>query len=106
MSDGAFPDPPSDEEIDARLATNKQRLDQARKKHEATKGTGPLDPKTARGMGVGLSAAYAIIGLPLVGAGLGWLIDRALGTTFIIAILAVAGLIGGMFHAVQLSNRA
>ena len=106
MSDDRLPDPPSDAEIEARLAANKERLRAARAKHEATKGAGPLDQETARGMGVGLSAAYAIIGLPLVGAGLGWLLDRALNTSFCIVVGVIAGLVFGMWHAVQLSNRA
>jgi F0F1-type ATP synthase assembly protein I len=106
MSDGEFPEPPSDEELDARLAAQKERLDAARRKYEANKGSSQLDPKTSRGLGIGLSAAYAIIGLPLVGAGLGWLLDRALGTAFFVVVGVVAGLVGGMWHAVQLSNRA
>ena len=101
-----LPDPPTEDEIDAKLSAAKERLMKAQQRHEASKPQGPLDRETSRGMGHGLSAAYAIIGLPLVGAGLGWLADRALGTTFFIAAGAVLGLVGAMFHAVQLSNRA
>jgi F0F1-type ATP synthase assembly protein I len=106
MSEDEFPEPPSEDEIDARLAVQKERLRKARQKHADLRGKDQLDPETSRGMGLGLSAAYAIIGLPLVGAGLGWLLDRAVGTTFFIIVGVVGGLVGGMFHAVQLSNRA
>ena len=100
-----FPDPPSELEIDDRLAEQKARLTRARRKHESSKAQSLLDPETSRGMGLGLAAAYGIIGLPLVGAGCGWLVDRALGTTFVVAIGVVLGLVGGMFYAIQLSNR-
>jgi ATP synthase protein I len=106
MPEGQFPDPPTDEEIESRLADNKKRLDAARRKYEKEAvPQGPIDAEGAKGMGIGLSAAYAIIGLPLVGAGLGWLLDRWLNTSVFIPILAVLGLVGGMVNAVQLSNR-
>ncbi len=34
------------------------------------------DGEAARGIGTGLSVAYTILGFPLVGFGVGWLIDR------------------------------
>ena len=99
------PDPPSEEDLDTRLARVRERAIKARQKQESQRPSELLDQDTSRGMGLGLSAAYAIIGLPLVGAGVGWLIDRGLGTTFVIAIGAVGGLIGGVWHAIQLTNR-
>ena len=57
-------------------------------------------------MGVGLAAAYAIIGLPLAGALLGWLGDNAAGTKNVFTMVGVLlGGIVGVMHAVRLSNR-
>jgi hypothetical protein len=37
----------------------------------------------------------------------GWFIDRALGTGFIIAIVGFGlGLVGGMYHLIVMANRA
>ena len=105
MSDAELPEPPSEEDIAARLAGMRQRLDEAKTKSQ-TKPRDDLDPETSRGMGLGLAAAYAIIGLPFLGALLGWLADRAAGTPNVFTMLGVLfGGILGIAHAVRLSNR-
>ena len=105
MSDGDEKDSPVDDDMESRLADLERRAGAARQKHKAAEPKPMLDVQSSRAMGTGLSAAYAIIGLPIVGAGVGWLIDRALGITLFVVIGVVGGLIGGMVHAVQLSNR-
>ena len=94
-----LPDPPSADDIEARARA-------ARKLQRQAAPQPTMDADSSKGLGIGLSAAYAIIGLPLVGAGVGWLIDRALGITAFVVVGVVGGLIGGIFHAIQLSNRA
>ena len=96
----------SEETLGTRLAEQKRKLEAARCKQSLLKAKPPLDPETSRGLGLGLAAAYSIIGLPLVGAGLGWLADRySEGTTFTM-IGVFVGIILGVAHAVHLSNRA
>ncbi|MBS1713989.1 MAG: AtpZ/AtpI family protein [Armatimonadetes bacterium] len=41
---------------------------------------GMFTPESGRGLARGLQAAYAIIGVPIAGWVVGWLIDRAAGT--------------------------
>ncbi len=55
--------------------------------------------ETARGLGFGLTIAYTIIGLPLAGLFIGWLIDRSLGTTMAKGIGVIVGAALGMVMA-------
>jgi F0F1-type ATP synthase assembly protein I len=100
-----LPEPPTKEEIEARLGGLREKLNKAKTKVDS-RSSNDLDPETSRGMGLGLAAAYAIIGLPFVGALLGWLVDRSLGTPNIFIMVGVIlGGILGIAHAVRLSNR-
>lgn len=62
------------------------------------------DGRASKGLGVGLAIAYALIGLPLVGLGLGFLLHQALGGPWI-PIGVVAGFVGGIVFALFLSGR-
>lgn len=100
-----LPDPPTQEDIDARLEGMRDRLEKAKAKTER-KPSNDLDPETSRGTGLGLAAAYAIIGLPFAGALIGWLGDRSLGTPNVFMMVGVVlGGVLGIAHAVRLSNR-
>src|SRR6476659_90153 len=50
----------------------------------------------SRGLGVGLSIAYTFIGMPLLGALVGWLLDRALKTTFLVGLCTIVGVVIGL----------
>jgi F0F1-type ATP synthase assembly protein I len=102
-----LPEPPSHEDIDARLQDAKRRIEQARNKPKPTsKGNMDLDPETSRGTGLGLAAAYAIIGLPLAGALGGYFLDQQLGTKNVAALIGVLlGGILGVGHAMRLASR-
>jgi F0F1-type ATP synthase assembly protein I len=63
------------------------------------------DAKSAAGLGYGLAIAYAIIGVPLLGALIGWVIDSRLGTTLWTGILTVLGAVVGIGYALVLINR-
>ncbi len=88
-------------ELDEKLASMQQRLESAKNTYEQTKPkansvSGGLDQKTSLGMGLGLSMAYTIIGAPLVGYGLGLLLNKLTGnpgwhiwTTLIFSVIAV-----------------
>lgn len=62
------------------------------------------------GIGVGLSAAYTIIGCTIVGWGIGWLFDRGkqqvIGQAIGTLVGAVVGLAGAIFTIVRAQNRS
>ncbi len=57
-------------------------------------------------LGVGMSAAYAVVGSMAVGFGLGWLIDRVTHSEFGTPIGAVLGAVLGVVSALFLINRS
>lgn len=77
------------------------REEQARDKARRQKG----ERDSSRGLGVGLTIAYMIIGLPLLGAGIGWLVDGRTGGTTWIGIGTVIGGVLGVFAAISIMNR-
>jgi F0F1-type ATP synthase assembly protein I len=63
------------------------------------------DQKAYRGLGVGLTIAYTIIGLPLVGLAIGWALDTAAtGGNLFRALGCVAGMTLGVFMAIRMMN--
>lgn len=63
------------------------------------------DRESARGLGVGLSIAYTIIGLPLFGYGVGYLIDNATGGDAAKGIAMMIGAVAGIGMAFVILNR-
>lgn len=57
------------------------------------------DQQSTQGLGVGLTAAYAILGMPLIGALIGYLIDKSVGSTLFVGILTLIGAIAGIAFA-------
>lgn len=76
-------DAPSDpvlDELDARLARLQQRAREARADHEEKKrGKRSSLGESAHGVGYGLTIAYTILGVPMLGALIGWLLDQRTG---------------------------
>jgi F0F1-type ATP synthase assembly protein I len=66
------------EELRKRAGESKRRLEVATKRDEKTLRS---EQEAARGLGFGLQVAYTIIGMPLLGAAIGYGIDFALKTT-------------------------
>lgn len=64
------------------------------------------DRDSARGLGVGLSIAYTLIGLPLLGLAIGWYLDSGSGGQTYKGIGAVAGTALGIVMTVILLSRA
>jgi F0F1-type ATP synthase assembly protein I len=58
-----------------------------------------------RGLGVGLTVAYTIIGFPLLGMGIGWLVDRNDPARMSIGIGALIGSVVGVGAAIWMLNR-
>ena len=88
--------------LDARASESKSLRDNA---HAAKVKAGVTDQMNSRGLGLGLSIAYMIIGLPMAGVAVGWFLDRQLHTSFWKGILAVSGLTIGLAMTVMYQNR-
>ena len=63
------------------------------------------EQESARGLGIGLHVAYALIGLPLMGAAVGWFLDSRLGVEMWKGIGVVAGLAIAIAYTVMMMNR-
>ncbi len=123
-----LPDMP-DDEVDARLEEIKgrgrmsmpevplgeealkeleRRTTQARVTH--TKAQGDVanrrasDAKAAKGLGIGLAIAYGLIGLPILGLGIGFLLQKAIGGPWV-AIGVTVGFVGGIAFAMYVNAR-
>lgn len=62
------------------------------------------DQASAKGLGTGLAAAYALIGLPAVGAGFGLLLNKATGGNAWLPIFAILGMVAGIWWVIRLTN--
>jgi F0F1-type ATP synthase assembly protein I len=89
-------------DLHARAAKLKNTLDGKKERLEESRRS---DGESAKGLGVGLTIAYGIIGAPLVGFGVGYLIDRSLGGTTWSGILGLLGAGGGLWFAVVVLNK-
>lgn len=120
-----LPDMP-DDEVDARLADIQSRpmgelpgfedhLDslesraiKARGVHNRAKNAEPSkidsDRRASKGLGIGLAMAYTMIGLPLLGIVLGFLLNRVVPGPWI-AVGVVGGFVAGIAFALFLGNR-
>ncbi|MFM9874049.1 MAG: hypothetical protein ACKVQS_11370 [Fimbriimonadaceae bacterium] len=65
------------DDLSTRVKSARKKADQFKPEANNTSGMTPTD---ARGMGVGLTVAYAIIGTPLFLYFVGFMIDKAVGT--------------------------
>lgn len=96
-------------EFEARMAELEKRGAAAKARYEATKTKVATERKesgdSARGLGIGLAVAYAIIGAPLAGFGAGFLIDKANGGDTWKGILGLIGSVAGVAYAILILNR-
>lgn len=97
-----------DSQIDAafeeRLKAVETKAVEHKRKRETVKAQeskrSALDAASTKGLGVGMTVAYAILGMPLVGAGVGWLIDQRLGISMWQGILMLVGAVAGIAFTV------
>ncbi len=98
-----------DAEFDERMRKLESRVQESKAVREAqqreTKRQLDSDRESSRGLGVGLSVAYAILGLPLFGYGVGYFIDNATGGNTAKGIAMMVGAIVGIGSAFYILNR-
>jgi F0F1-type ATP synthase assembly protein I len=90
-------------EMDRKARLSSERR-QSHKSQEAKRKQS--EGESARGLGLGLTIAYLIIGVPLLGAFLGWLGDNAAGSTHWTGVGVVIGAAIGTALAIALLGRA
>ena len=90
---------------DARLSSLDERLKRA-DRVEGERRPKPIDPSTAI-RNTGVRAAQSLIGMPLGGAIIGWLLDRLFGTLpWIMLALMFIGFAGAVLDLMKNSGRA
>lgn len=96
--------PSSDAELSARLKRLEERLDgvqNAPRQADADRHAGPAE--APMGKAVRLSAEF--VGGPIVGAGLGWALDRALGSSpWGMIVFLMLGFVAGIFNVLRSSG--
>lgn len=101
--------PPPDDDLEARLAQFEERARLASGKRNVQKKAIETERSTlqgdARGMGMGLTIAYIIVGTPMAGALVGWLIDMQAGSNVAKGFGTLIGAVIGIAYAVFLLNR-
>lgn len=97
------------DDFEDKLKALEKRATEAKRQHEKTKARVEAqradDGKAAKGLGIGLTVAYAIIGTPLVGFGAGWALDQTLGTRGWQSGLGLLGAFLGVGYAVFVLNK-
>lgn len=63
------------------------------------------DGESSRGLGVGLSVAYTILGMPMLGAGVGWFVDKQTRMSVFLGLGTVAGAVLGVVFALVILSR-
>ena len=111
-AEGLKVDPKSaeiDAEFEDRLAAFDKRLADQKTVHEArkieAKEKATSDREATRGLGLGLSVAYAIVGVPVFGYGIGLLVDKSSGTTTWAGIGMLIGALIGIAVAIVMLSR-
>ncbi|MEA2554608.1 MAG: hypothetical protein QOJ65_2784 [Fimbriimonadaceae bacterium] len=96
-------------EFDGRMRQLEEKLRKVREEREGTKSQEDariaLDNSSSKGLGLGLSIAYTMMGMPLLGIAIGWFLDQSLGTNIWKGILAVVGAAVGLAFTVVSMNR-
>jgi F0F1-type ATP synthase assembly protein I len=94
--------------VDAQFDAIEKRASAARLIHAKAKNADSSrigsDGRAARGLGIGLAMAYTMVGLPLFGLVVGFLINKVVPGPWI-AVGVVGGFIAGVVFALYLSNR-
>ncbi|MFW5697189.1 MAG: hypothetical protein ACOCX1_01360 [Fimbriimonadaceae bacterium] len=97
-------------DMERRLAEFSQRSQSVGSKYRARQARETEERRStqesSKGLGVGLTVAYVIIGVPLVGFGVGFLIDRATGSEIWGSTLGLLGAFAGVALTIYIVNRS
>ena len=97
------------EEFDEKLKHYDQRFAQEKSIHEARKVEAEQrqksDRESTKGLGLGMTLAYAIVGVPVFGYGIGFLVDKSNGTTTYAGIGMLIGCLVGIAVAVLMLSK-
>ena len=100
---------PGDDHRDSKLKEIEERAKAARntQKQHTPEGMGSsfITPESGRGLARGLQIAYAIIGVPLVGFGVGWLIDRQSGGVLWQGVGTILGAAIAVIYAIKSTSQ-
>ncbi|MFN7402723.1 MAG: hypothetical protein ACK5UR_01075 [Armatimonadota bacterium] len=101
----------ADAEMETRIKELEASARQARERHETNQtpqqaSVTVADPEIARGAGLGLVIAYAVIGLPLIGFLIGYFIDGRLNGPFGGILGLVGALLGVAFAIYRVQTQA
>ncbi len=112
VADGLKVDSKADEihaEFEGRLKQFDDRLAEQKSIHEARKIEAEQkqkgDREATKGLGLGMSVAYAIIGVPVFGYGIGFLIDKSSGSTTFAGFGMLIGCLVGIAVAVVMLGK-
>ncbi|MBA4294265.1 hypothetical protein C0431_14995 [bacterium] len=102
-----------DSDFDQKLSHLSNRLEtaqaQSKKQAPGSNNASGLTPEDAKGLGAGLTAAYSLIGTPIVLYGIGVLVDRAgnrtEGQVQFAAMFGFLGFILGLIMTIIVANR-
>lgn len=101
-----------DAELEHRIADIERRAQEARARHHARveqdRGPERMTPEGARSLALGMTIAYSILGIPMFGFLVGWLVDKQLESQFWAGALTLIGAVAGIafaFFAVQRGER-
>ena len=100
--EGSDDRPPSEDDLEARLNSLSARL------HVRTSQSEPDGPKTSghAGIGAGLRLGTEFVAGVLVGAGIGWFVDRFAGTApFGMIVFLLLGFAAGVKNVIQAAGR-
>lgn len=90
-------------DIESRASIQKQKAETAKRLEREQRQS---NVSTSRGLGIGLSIAYTIIGLPMIGLAVGWYLDNRYHANAWKAILVMAGAVIAIVYAVLQLNRS
>lgn len=105
--------PKLDEDFEAKMGEkladieSRSRIAQRRVEKDQTERSGIVstDQESYRSLGIGLTIAYALIGMPVLCFGIGYGVDYLTGGNWGKALGTLLGAVAGLWYAIMILNR-